>query len=212
LVAGGCSLPPRTPGERSRSSRQYSKVGSSMTGTLDLIEEVETATKARYQGDLLRSLFRGTMQPMPAVAVGQSLPTMEIKRFFSEVGVKYMFDVTVTGVEGVYGGEWLYDLAWHSQSGGLYRRQALVLESEMWLGKVAQSDQVNGDFHKLVQARADIRVWAVAIATSELLSKHLENCKRQIDAFRQGERDDYYLFILFDWSSGKTTVVGYRRP
>lgn len=184
----------------------------SVTDTQELIQAVEAAAKTRYQGDGLLHLFRRTMQPMPEVVSGQSHPTMEIKRFFNGLAVDYKFDVTVTGIEGVYGGEWLYDLAWHVQSEGFYRRQLLVLESEMRLGKIAQSDQVNGDFHKLVQARADIRVWAAALATSELLARHLENCKRQIDAFSQGDPGDYYLFILFDWSNGKTVVEGYRRP
>ncbi|MBR0955686.1 hypothetical protein [Bradyrhizobium canariense] len=183
-----------------------------MTDTQELIQAVEAATRSRYNGDLLLHLFRGTMQTMSAVVRGQSHPTMEIKRFFNGLAAGYKFDVTVTGIEGVYGGEWLYDLGWHVQSEGFYRRQVLVLESEMTLGRIAQSDQVNGDFHKLVQARADIHVWAAALATSELLARHLENCKRQIDAFAQGTPGDYYLFILFDWSTGRTAVEGYRRP
>jgi hypothetical protein len=182
-----------------------------MNDTEDLIRAVEAAAKARYEGDLLRHLFHGTMEPMPAVVRGQSHPTMEIKRFFHDLARGYGFDVTVSGVEGAYGGEWLYDLAWHAQSEGFYRRQTLVLESEMRLGKVAESAQIDGDFHKLVQARADIRVWAAALNTPDLLAKHLENCKRQIDVFSQGETGDY-LFVLFDWTNGKTTVVGHRRP
>jgi hypothetical protein len=178
----------------------------------ELIQAVEAATKARYEGDLLLHLFRGTKEPMPALVTGQSHPTMEIKRFFHGLASCYKYDVTVAGIKGTYGGVWLYDLAWHSQFDGFYRRQALALESEMRLGRVSESAQINGDFHKLVQARADIRVWAAALNNHELLAKHLEHCKRQIDAFSQGQTGDYYLFILFDWTSGKTTVEGYRRP
>jgi hypothetical protein len=183
-----------------------------MKNSLDLIRSVEAAAKARYESDLLRHLFRGTMGEMPAMVKGQSQPTMEIKRFFRDLAVPCRFDVTVTGIDGTYGGEWLYNLAWHVQAGEFYRRQVLVLESEMKLGKVAESAQVNGDFHKLVQAMADIRVWAAALNSPMLLAQHLDNCKRQIDAFTQGAADDYYLFILFDWSTGNTTVEGYRRP
>ncbi|MGY3370220.1 hypothetical protein ACVWZL_007345 [Bradyrhizobium sp. GM2.4] len=149
---------------------------------------------------------------MPTVVRGQSHPTMELKRFFHDLAVDQKFEVTVTGIKGAYGGEWLYDLAWHVQSDGFYRRQVLVMESEMRLGRIAQSDQVDGDFHKLVQARADMRVWAAALATSELLAKHLATCKQQIDSFCHSEPGDYYLFILFAWSSGNTTVEAYRRP
>jgi hypothetical protein len=180
--------------------------------TNDLIRAVEAAAKARYEGPLLNDLFRGSMAPMPTPVKGQSSVTMEIKRFFHDLAKPYDFDVTVAGIPEAYGGEWLYDLAWHAQANGFYHRQVLVLETETKPGRThADCDKVDGDFHKLVQARADIRVWVASLPSAALREKHLENCKLQIDSFSQGQPGDYYLFVLFDWTSRKTTVDGYRR-
>jgi hypothetical protein len=180
--------------------------------TNDLIHAVETAVRARYESHLLRDLFRGTMTPMPAPVRGHSPSTLEIKRFFHDLAALHGFEVSASGIPGI-GGEWLYDLVWHAQGDGYYLRQMLVLESETkpW-GTLADCGTVDGDFQKLVQARADIRVWVAALPNEVLLASHLENCKRQVDSFSQGEEGDYYLFVLFCWTSGTTTVDAYRRP
>jgi hypothetical protein len=138
--------------------------------------------------------------------------TTEIKRFFASLALPYGFKVSASRTSDAHDSEWLYDLTWYEESGGFYRRQIMALESEMHPGTIADCDRVNVDFHKLVQARADIRVWVAPLPSAALLSSHLENCKRQIVHFSQGEADDFYLFVLFNWTSGKTVVEGYRRP
>jgi hypothetical protein len=56
-------------------------------------------------------------------------------------------------------GEWLYDMIWWQGNEDNYvLRNVMVLESEV--GRNAkQRDDLDGDLPKLVQARADIRVW-----------------------------------------------------
>jgi hypothetical protein len=180
--------------------------------TNDLIRTVEAAVRARYESHLLRDLFRGTMTPMPTPVRGHSPTTLEIKRFFHDLAAPHGFEVSASGIPGI-GGEWLYDLGWHAHGDGYCRRQVLVLESETNPGgRLADCDKVDGDFQKLVQARADIRVWVAALPNAVLLARHLQNCKRQVDSFSQGEEGDYYLFVLFDWTSGTTSVEGYRCP
>lgn len=79
------------------------------------------------------------------------------------------------------------------------------------LGRMG-TGMADGDFHKLVQARADIRVWVASLPSAALREKHLQNCKLQIDNFSQGQPGDYYLFVLVDRRSGTTTVEGHSRP
>jgi hypothetical protein len=159
--------------------------------------------RGHFESPLLRDLLRGS---------SFAAATTEIKGFFTSLARPYGFKVTAGRTSEAHGGEWLYDLTWYEESDGFYRRQIMVLESEMHLGTIADCDRVDVDFHKLVQARAEIRVWVAALPSAALLSGHLENCKRQIVNFSQGEADDFYLFVLFDWSSGTTVVEGYRRP
>jgi hypothetical protein len=175
----------------------------------DLICAVEAAVKGHFESPLLHDLLRGT----PTQEGSFAAATTEIKRFFASLALPDGFKVSASRTPDAHGGEWLYDLTWYEESGGFYRRQILVLESEMHPGyTIADCDHVDVDFHKLVQARAEIRVWVAALPSAALLSSHVENCKRQIVNFSQGEADDFYLFVLFDWTTGTTSVKGYRSP
>jgi hypothetical protein len=70
----------------------------------------------------------------------------------------------------------------------------MVLESEL-RRNVKEADAVDGDFHKLVQARADVRVW---ISTSPGRARlHIDNCKKQIQEFDGTQPGDCYIFLLF---------------
>jgi hypothetical protein len=177
-----------------------------MTKQNDLCLAVEAATKGHFGTSLLRDLLRGT----PMQKGSEAAATAEVKRFFTSLGRSCGFKATAGQTAGAHGGEWLYDLAWYEERDGFYSRQIMVLESEMRLGRIGECYLVNGDFHKLVQARADIRVWVASLPTGALLSKHLENCQRQADAFSTAEADDFYLFVLFDYSINKTEVTSWR--
>jgi hypothetical protein len=139
--------------------------------------------------------------------------TREIKKFFAGLGKTLEHTVTSRDhiAVGADSGEWLYDMVWYKNNEGYFSRQILVLESEIKPGNsVANATTVDVDFHKLVQARADIRVWLAPIPNTEMIFEHLHNCKKQILSFEQSQAGDFYLFILFDWSKDKSTVEAYR--
>jgi len=91
---------------------------------------------------------------------------------------------------------WLYDLYWYEitdgESGYLIRIP-LVVEWE-W----SPDPELDGDFQKLVQARAEHRVWIFQISTPDLILPYFERCKEQIQTFRGTIPGDRYLFAGID--------------
>ena len=110
-------------------------------------------------------------------------------------------------------GEWMYDMVWYvgTKSNGeeIFSRMPLVMESEIQRSAKAR-DEIDGDFQKLVQARAAIRVW---ICTSPSSARsHIDNCKRQIKMFSGTMSGDSYVFAVFDWTSSKLLVEAFIVP
>jgi len=95
------------------------------------------------------------------------------------------------GVPEADGREWLYDVTWldHSPKDDRLIRTILVLESEWsWSWK-----QIVYDFHKLLVARADLRVMVFQVSNE---SKWKETAHRLISLIEQHEqtsRGDRYL-------------------
>lgn len=174
----------------------------------ELVRKVEAAAKAAYGGPQLRDSLQG----------GFALSTASVKRFFGDLGHSLEQKVAASHPRGSEpgewpydGGEWLYDLVWYVEEEGLLLRQSLVLESEWHRGLVIQkSAQVDGDFEKLVQARADLRVWVSCCHNTAISEAHLEACKKQIHKFSGTVTGDTYLFIIYDWSSSTTNVQLYE--
>jgi hypothetical protein len=108
-------------------------------------------------------------------------------------------------------GEWLYDMVWYRNSrDGYYEEQGAVIECEWRNGiPVASSDEVDGDFQKLVQARADLRIWICTIPNLELAKRHIANCIAQIQRFRGTVRGDSYLFVILIWSHDEYYIERY---
>src|ERR1700730_8631368 len=79
--------------------------------------------------------------------------------------------------------QFLYDMAWYELDGRGYQLgQPMVMECEWRTGSTAEADD---DFQKLVQARADLRVW-VAVSENALdISWHIASCEEQIRLFRR---------------------------
>ena len=101
----------------------------------------------------------------------------------------------------------MYDMVWYTMRDGFLVGQAMVLESELKPGgSVLTSAEVDGDFQKLVQARAEIRVWLALFPNELLASQHLANCKRQACSFENGMPEDTYIFIIYNWTTGTTLV------
>ena len=90
---------------------------------------------------------------------------------------------------------------------GMMTRQIMVLESEWKHGVlVSQNAEVDGDFQKLVQARAEVRVWISSSHNPALAQQHLANCKKQVQLFSGSLPGDTYLFIINDWTTPTTRI------
>ncbi|MBR0993962.1 hypothetical protein JQ580_24880 [Bradyrhizobium japonicum] len=164
----------------------------------DLVSTVTEAASARYQGAHLKQFLRGQ---------SFSAATEDIKTFFIELGERLGYLVSTRGNNR---NEWLYDLVWRRETDGFLTKQALVLESELRPGpSVAQGALVDTDFHKLIQARALLRVWIAAISHSQMVVEHRLNCERQIKEFELSQPGDAYLFILYDWTKNEATVSSF---
>jgi hypothetical protein len=144
-----------------------------------LVEQVEAAARVIF-----------APRPFP-------LATREVKTFFGDLGRSLDFRICASGYKGADDGEWLYDLVWfESDEEGFMIRQALVLQTE------GRPDLVlDGDFQKLVQARADLRVWITSLPNAVLSRQHVETCKRQAQLFSGRSVGDIYLLIVYDWAA-----------
>ena len=145
-------------------------------------------------------------------AEGRKGYTAYIKERLGNLGTKLGYQIGSHTFPGANSGEWLYDMIWLSNYGancGL-ERIYLVLESEFAPGgSVERSTSVDPDFSKLVQARADIRVWCALVPNDDLLKQHRSNCIGQIDRFIGTLRGDEYFFALGDWTRKTVSVERY---
>ncbi len=101
-------------------------------------------------------------------------------------------------------GEWLYDMTWYvldKTQGGVLMRNPMILESE-W--EIAERDD---DFQKLVQARADVRVWVFTAANSQEIQTHLARCRDQAQSFAGRQSGDRYVCAGFDFQEKAFTPV-----
>ena len=74
----------------------------------------------------------------------------------------------------------------------------LVVECE-W----SPDPEIDGDFQKLVQARAEHRLWIFRVDTAEDIARYFRACKEQIVAYRGTEKGDRYLFAGIDRAYAK---------
>jgi hypothetical protein len=95
------------------------------------------------------------------------------------------------------GSGWLYDVCWCKEGpvkgGKVMTRLGMVLESEL-----APDPHLDGDFQKLVQARADVRVW---IANCPDARRRIDDCKEQIRLIAGTVPGDQYVFAVYDRES-----------
>jgi hypothetical protein len=78
----------------------------------------------------------------------------------------------------------------------------MVLECE-WKPELP----VDGDFQRLVQARADVRVWVSCSPNQEMAHDHIANCKKQIKAYRGTLPGDRYVFVIHNWTKPYSTLI-----
>lgn len=96
---------------------------------------------------------------------------------------------------------WLYDLCWsqmtrNESASGYLVRLPLVVECE-W----TPSPEMDGDFQKLVQARAEHRLWVFRADTAEDVASYFTACREQIAQFKGSLVGDRYLFAGIDRTS-----------
>lgn len=110
---------------------------------------------------------------------------------FRAIGKSREYDVAAHGGDASHG-EWLYDLCWFENRDGFFIRQSLVLETEQ-----SPDRCIDADFHKLVQARAEVRVWIAKVHHSKV-AQHVAVHKEQIRRFAGTSPDDVYVFVICD--------------
>ena len=130
------------------------------------------------------------------------MATKSVKRIFGNLGNSLDFKVAAAGFPKADEGEWRYDMVWYVlDNDGFQVRLPMVLECE-WNPDFT----IDTDFQKLVQARADVRVWISALGNSERVRQHIENCKKQIQQFLGSCTGDKYIFVICDWTTAETII------
>ena len=126
------------------------------------------------------------------------------KRALEDLGHELGFEVCASGCQRAEEGEWLYDMSWYTldrSKGGTLVAQPMVLESE-W----SPDPTVDGDFQKLVQARADVRVWIFTAADFDAVESYIGRCRDQAKSFVGTQRGDRYVCAGYDWRDKRLTV------
>lgn len=154
-----------------------------------LVNKIEQTAKAIPFAEILKGAF------------GRA--TTMVKQAFGELGQRLEFQIAASGYIDSSQEECLYDMVWYILENGMMVRQPMVLEIE-W--KNIPADVCDDEFQKLVQARANVRVWIATSPNSVLAEQHIANCKKQIELFSGTMHGDRYVFVIYDWT-GRTPIV-----
>jgi hypothetical protein len=104
---------------------------------------------------------------------------------------------------------WLYDMYWCTEKQGeqnkFLTRIPMALESEF----NKRHPDLDGDFQKLVQARAAVRVW---VTTCSNARKHIDYCKQQIQQFAETLSRVQYVFAIYDQNTKQPLIEKYIAP
>lgn len=92
--------------------------------------------------------------------------------------------------------EWLYDMVWCKETREFLSFVPLVMESEL----NAPHELVDGDFQKLLLAKAKHRVWIFERTSQEEVQKSFESCINHIKNFEDSTIGDRYLLLGVDWN------------
>jgi hypothetical protein len=112
---------------------------------------------------------------------------------FRALGERLGYEVASHGGDATHG-EWLYDMCWFENRDGFFISQPLVLETEQ-----RPDMRLDQDFHKLVQARAEVRVWiANHSSKKQSVADHVAIYKQQIKRFAATSPDDTCIFMICD--------------
>jgi len=137
--------------------------------------------------------------------------TKYIKQTFGALGTSlgYWVNTHLSAYPDADDGEFLYDLVWsHTEEDDAFQ-QFMVLESELG---VTNTGVVDDDFYKLVQARADVRVYIGVCNRRETAQQHIINCKRAASTSSGAVPGEAYVFVVWDWTTGRTIVERFYVP
>lgn len=98
-------------------------------------------------------------------------------------------------------GEWLYDMCWFTYergTAGYLTSLPLAMECE-W----NPDPDIDGDFMKLVQARADLRVWIFKGQNADTINGLVTRYREQTRRFGSHVSGDRYLIAGFNESNGQ---------
>jgi hypothetical protein len=130
--------------------------------------------------------------------------TQEIKRVIGDLGKTLRYDVAASGYAGAHQGEFLYDMVWYEvDTRGFVLSHPMAMEVEYGISPISTVDD---DFQKLVQARADVRVWVTTCAKLSDIDQHVANCIEQIGVFKGSLGDDQYVLLFFEWFTKTCSV------
>jgi hypothetical protein len=116
-----------------------------MGNRVELANRIEREARIAFEQISLIELLRSS----------SALATKSVKRIFGNLGNSLDFKVAAAGFPKADEGEWRYDMVWYVlDNDGFQVRLPMVLECE-WNPDFT----IDTDFQKLVQARADVRVW-----------------------------------------------------
>ena len=122
-----------------------------------------------------------------------------IKETIGQLGKRLGQGVAASGCKCADDGEWLYDMMWYERDArGFFTRQSLVLESE-WFSPPREA-AVDSDFEKLLQAKADVRVWIYAARNADRGQEHVALCREAIAGFAGTVSGDLYLLVVLNWT------------
>ncbi|HEV2289161.1 MAG TPA: hypothetical protein VGR81_09435 [Candidatus Acidoferrales bacterium] len=174
------------------------------TTRAELAEQIEKAANEAFANGALITRWRSE---------GRGATTRFVKEIFGDLGKRLGFQVAANRrhYRNADEGEFLYDMVWYTLDRldrGMLIQQAMTLESELRPGEgnVETAADVDRDFQKLAQARADVRVWVNVCPNADLLERHLANCKRQATLFGGAEDGDSYVLIGSEWNTSTSKI------
>jgi len=181
---------------------------------------IEAAVRERYESNVLRDLHherRGTAEPQAGDPKSRFLA--ETASFLRHLAKQHEFGHDIRNLERytstVYYFYMSNDLFFEAKDDEESDLPALRLEFETsFLTSAPDLDQMDRNFARLVMlwnSGLGVRIWVAALPTTALLTRHLTNCKTQIDKCSRRNEDVLFLFVLFDQSTGQTTVDSHSK-
>lgn len=92
---------------------------------------------------------------------------------------------------------WLYDFTWAEMDRPKERGQLLLIHLAVESELSSLDPEMDGDFHKLIQVRAEHRLWIFACLSREDVEKYMKRCVEHIGAFQRTVDGDRYLMVGF---------------